>query len=150
MKQLGSNKYYIEGEHIDTSYTKYLASKRSEDAIAFFEEDEAEEIATEGRGLTEPIGPTFIKAADQPVAATDTVAETVDKERDDDPEATMIGRAVGIEYDLADAVIRAARSNITSSNISWKRAVSRYGHAGYYAMEKIYRELRQIVIEYDV
>ena len=149
VETLGKNKYYVAGENINLSYTQYLMQKSVEEVQDYF--DSKITIADkEGTGTTEPIGACFINPADQPII-TDNPGipqSEQDKTRDEDPEAQLIGMTVAIH--LADAVIMSARSNVTSTNTSWKKAMAREGFPGVNAMNSVWKELRQIVIEYDV
>ena len=151
VETLGSNEWYIKGEHIEGSYRKYLLKKSVTEADGYFNNDVDEtDVVLEGSTETEPIGPSFINASDQRIFTGKEVTEKIENIQTDetDPEAAMIGMTMALQ--LADAVIMTARSDITSTNISWKKAKRRADMWGYIAMEAIYKELRQIVIEYDV
>jgi hypothetical protein len=69
-------------------------------------------------------------------------AKTATETQDSDPDAQLIGMTV--------TTIMAARSTVTSTNISWKKAMAREGFPGVNAMNSVWKELKQIVLDYDV
>ena len=143
--ELGTNPYHIKGESINTNFTTYLRMKNTEEVANYFASvSDKYDIGTlEGSGKTKPIGPPFMNPADQPIALEEPISLTPEK-GEVEVEAQMMA------LQLTDAVVMAARSSVTSTNISWKKASNRAGDLGRKAKEAINKELKQIVLEYDV
>jgi len=161
VEQLGKNPYVVEGDKINMSFTTYLMKRNKEEVVNYFANrpDKMDEVPREGSGTTEPIGPDFMHAADQPIDKSVPIEEektTVDSEIEVEAQmmALMLTDAVIMAArsgkQLQEAHIGAARSSITSTNMSWKKALTRDGEPGERAVEAIFKELKQIVLEYDV
>lgn len=146
--ELGKNPYVVEGDKMDLSFTTYLKKRSADEVQNYFANrpDKMDEAPREGSGTTEPIGPDFMQAADQPIDKSIPIIETQDADATEvEAEAQMMAMWLDTE-----CRINAARSSVTSTNISWKKALGRTGEPGEKAHQAIHKELKQIVLEYDV
>ena len=161
VEKLGKNPYVGAGEKMNLSFTTYLMKRNAEEVQNYFANrpDKMDEVPKEGSGTTEPIGPDFMHAVDQPIDRSIPVEEEKNEvESEIEVEAQMMAmqltdaviNAARSSNQVQEASVNAARSSVTSTNTSWKKAVARDGEPGDKAVEAIYKELKQIVLEYDV
>ena len=142
------NKNVVTGEVISRSYMKYVEQRNKDELLNYFEDNPkikvASEVPSKGENDKDPLGSCFMHegTVDDPSEAT--VVEEMPHATVDDDDATIMAMRI------SHATIMAARNGLTNTNISWKKALDRPGEDGRLAELRIIKELRQIILEYDV
>ena len=157
---LPKNKEHIQGEVINRSYTNFLNKKNTFDMQEYFTDNP--EIKNSElldlQGGSEPLSQCFLQEGHNTMNKTnksdididifndpDEVRNGPEDRNSPDPDARIISMRAKLTN-----VIMAVRTGLTNSNMSWDKAEARDGEPGKVAREKIFNEIKQIIIDYNV
>lgn len=147
-KRFGMNKTYVEPARIAQSYMKYVKDRNLRlDEMLKLEEQQATtegSVDNAGGGMIDDASACFINEHGVELSPHPTIVENDPQKNQVEPEA------IAMAVRIAKATLMACRNGITNTNISWVKALVRHGDLGDRALAAINKELRQIIIEYEV
>lgn len=149
-KTFGKNRTFIEPASVAKSYLKYVRERRT--ALDLESETVMPADISEGDSSDklDDASSCFINGGQGVELSADLTGDADDHSGEEKSRVVNDPEAVAMALTIDQICVMACRHNGNNKTLTWAKALMRDGAKGSIALEAIQKELKQIVIDYDV